>query len=176
VIALAIGSQLSSLKSLPRAFLTSLLPNHSKATTSTHFIYFHRQRVDFITKTPLTFLQHINNMTGRKYYSLSHLDVVVHALLSPSPLLHVHKEVGDSLIDVTHLDACSTHASTTSLLLHFVAIIANILSLQAEKVVKVSERVEPSVTARFFVTTSRVLPSQLSDVLRVVEVSSVSQP
>jgi hypothetical protein len=37
-------------------------------------------------------------------------------------------------------------------------------------------REEPSVTARFFVTTSRVLPSPLSDVSLVVVVSSVSQP
>jgi hypothetical protein len=42
-------------------------------------------------------------------------------------------------------------------------------------VARVSERVAPSVTARFFVTTSRVLPSPLSDVSRVVVVSSVFQ-
>ena len=41
---------------------------------------------------------------------------------------------------------------------------------------RVSERAEPSVTARFFVTTSRVSQSPLSDVLRVVVVSSVSRP
>ena len=37
------------------------------------------------------------------------------------------------------------------------------------------ERVEPSVTARFFVTTFKVSPSQLSDVSLVVVVSSVFQ-
>ena len=37
-------------------------------------------------------------------------------------------------------------------------------------------REEPSVTARFFVTTSRVLPSQLSVVSHVVVVSSVFLP
>jgi hypothetical protein len=36
--------------------------------------------------------------------------------------------------------------------------------------------VEPSVIARFFATTSRVSQSLRSDVSRVVEVSSVSQP
>ena len=40
---------------------------------------------------------------------------------------------------------------------------------------RVSERVEPSVTARFFVTTSKVSQSLPSDVLLVVEVSSVFQ-
>ena len=38
------------------------------------------------------------------------------------------------------------------------------------------ERAAPSVTARFFVTTSRVSPSPLSDVSLVVAVSSVFQP
>ena len=41
---------------------------------------------------------------------------------------------------------------------------------------RVSEREEPSVTARFFVTTSRVSQSLRSDVSPVVVVSSVSQP
>ena len=40
---------------------------------------------------------------------------------------------------------------------------------------RVSERVEPSVIARFFVITFRALRSQLSGVLLVVVVSSVSQ-
>jgi histone H3/H4 len=48
--------------------------------------------------------------------------------------------------------------------------------LQAAKVAKVSARVVPSVIARFFVTTSRALPSPLSVVLLVVVVSSVFQP
>jgi len=48
-------------------------------------------------------------------------------------------------------------------------------SLQAEKVARASERVEPSVTARFFVTTSKVSQSLRSVVSLVVVVSSVSQ-
>ena len=48
-------------------------------------------------------------------------------------------------------------------------------SLQVEKAEKVSARVEPSVTARFFVTTSKVLPSLRSDVSHVVVVSNVFQ-
>ena len=47
---------------------------------------------------------------------------------------------------------------------------------QAEKVAKVSAKAAPSVTARFFVTTSRVSPSPLSVVLRDVAVSSVFLP
>jgi hypothetical protein len=47
---------------------------------------------------------------------------------------------------------------------------------QAEREARDSARVEPSVTARFFVTTSRVLQSPLSAVSLVVEVLSVSQP
>jgi hypothetical protein len=39
-----------------------------------------------------------------------------------------------------------------------------------------SAKVEPRDIARFFVTTFRVSQSQRSDVWRVVEVSSVSQP
>ena len=45
-----------------------------------------------------------------------------------------------------------------------------------EKEERDSEREEPSVTARFFVTTSRVSQSLRSDVSPVVVVSSVSQP
>ena len=41
---------------------------------------------------------------------------------------------------------------------------------------RVSERAEPSVTERFFVTTSRVSPSPPSVVSLVVVVSSVFQP
>jgi hypothetical protein len=54
----------------------------------------------------------------------------------------------------------------------------NILTrlLQAEKVVRVLARAARSVTARFFVTTSRVSQSPLSVVSLVVVVSSVSQP
>jgi len=48
--------------------------------------------------------------------------------------------------------------------------------MQAAKVARVLERVAPSVTARFFVTTSRVSPSPLSAVSLAVVVSSVSQP
>ena len=44
------------------------------------------------------------------------------------------------------------------------------------KVERVSERAVPSVTERFFGTTSRVSPSPPSDVWLVVAVSSVSQP
>lgn len=44
---------------------------------------------------------------------------------------------------------------------------------QAARAARVSARVVPSVTERFFVTTSRVLPSPLSDVSLVVVVSSV---
>ena len=47
---------------------------------------------------------------------------------------------------------------------------------QAERAERVSARVEPSVIARFFVTTSRVSQSLRSDVSPVVVVSSVSQP
>jgi histone H3/H4 len=43
-------------------------------------------------------------------------------------------------------------------------------------VARASERVVPSVTERFFVTTSRVSQSPLFAVLRVVAVSSVSRP
>jgi hypothetical protein len=43
-------------------------------------------------------------------------------------------------------------------------------------VARVSARVVPSVTARFFVTTSRVSLSPLFDVSLVVVVSSVFQP
>ena len=53
---------------------------------------------------------------------------------------------------------------------------AQVQSAQAERAERVSARVEPSVIARFFVTTSRVSQSLLSDVSRVVVVSSVSQP
>jgi histone H4 len=49
-------------------------------------------------------------------------------------------------------------------------------SQQAAKVARVSERAAPSVTARFFATTSRVSPSPLFDVSLVVAVSSVFQP
>jgi hypothetical protein len=45
-----------------------------------------------------------------------------------------------------------------------------------EKVEKVSAREEPSVTARFFVTTSKVSQSLPSAVSLAVVVSSVSQP
>jgi hypothetical protein len=48
--------------------------------------------------------------------------------------------------------------------------------LQAEKVERVSARVEPSAIARFFVTTSKVSPSLPFVVSPVVVVSSVSQP
>jgi len=47
--------------------------------------------------------------------------------------------------------------------------------LQAAKAERVSERVVPSVTERFFGTTSRVSQSLPSVVWRVVVVSSVSQ-
>jgi len=47
---------------------------------------------------------------------------------------------------------------------------------QAEREERDSAKVEPSVTARFFVTTSRVSQSLRSDVSHVVVVSSVSQP
>jgi hypothetical protein len=47
---------------------------------------------------------------------------------------------------------------------------------QAARAERVSARAAPSVTARFFVTTSRVSPSPLSDVSLVVVVSSVSLP
>jgi hypothetical protein len=50
------------------------------------------------------------------------------------------------------------------------------IPLQAAKVARVSARVAPSVTARFFVTTSRVSLSLLFDVSLVVVVSSVFQP
>jgi hypothetical protein len=46
---------------------------------------------------------------------------------------------------------------------------------QVAKVAKASERVVPSVTERFFVTTSRESQSLRSVVLPVVVVSSVSQ-
>ncbi len=46
---------------------------------------------------------------------------------------------------------------------------------QAAKVARASARAVPSVTARFFVTTSRVSQSLPSVVSRVVVVSSVSQ-
>jgi hypothetical protein len=49
-------------------------------------------------------------------------------------------------------------------------------SVQAEREERVSEREEPRDIARFSVTTFRVSPSPLSDVLLVVVVSSVSQP
>jgi hypothetical protein len=52
----------------------------------------------------------------------------------------------------------------------------NASSLQAEREGRVLARAARSVTARFFVTTSRVSPSPLSDVSLVVVVSSVSQP
>ena len=62
--------------------------------------------------------------------------------------------------------------STTSCRVH-----NNILTrLQAEREARDSERVEPSVTARFCVTTSRASQSLRSDVSLVVVVSSVSQP
>ena len=47
--------------------------------------------------------------------------------------------------------------------------------LQAAKVAKVSARAAPSVTVRFYVTTSRVLPSPLSAVSLAVVVLSVSR-
>jgi histone H3/H4 len=50
------------------------------------------------------------------------------------------------------------------------------VSSQAEKVARASERVEPNVIARFFVTTSKASQSLPSAVSRVVAVSSVSQP
>jgi len=43
-------------------------------------------------------------------------------------------------------------------------------------VARASARVVPSVTGRFYATTSRVSPSQPSDDLLAVAVSSVSQP
>jgi hypothetical protein len=51
---------------------------------------------------------------------------------------------------------------------------SNASHLQVEKVARVSERVAPSVTARFCATTSRVSLSPLSVVSHVVVVSSVS--
>ncbi|KUI52552.1 Histone H4 [Cytospora mali] len=47
---------------------------------------------------------------------------------------------------------------------------------QAARAARASEREVPSVTGRFFVTTSRVSPSPLSVVSHVVVVSSVSLP
>ena len=48
-------------------------------------------------------------------------------------------------------------------------------SLQAERVARVSARAAPSVTERFFVTTSRASPSRRSVVWLAVAVSSVFQ-
>ena len=89
-------------------------------------------------------------MTGREYSLL------------PSPSLPLHQQhLGFGR--VLHLPSTSQHCTDAP-------------SLQAEKVARVSERVEPSVTARFFVTTSKVSQSLRSVVSRVVVVSSVSQP
>merc|ERR1712093_786050 len=71
------------------------------------------------------------------------------------------------------------HISTSSLLYKNISSINNFnpsICLDAERGARVSEREEPSVTARFFVTTSRVSQSLRSDVSPVVVVSSVSQP
>ena len=69
------------------------------------------------------------------------------------------------------------HHMSTALQHHFSLMIqhANAL-LQAARVARASARVEPSVTARSCVTTSRVLQSPPSVVSRVVAVSSVSLP
>jgi len=88
-------------------------------------------------------------MTGREYFPLHY-----------NTLPHVHHSLSHILIMTSRL-----HKN----------IIAN-ASSQAEREERVSARVEPRDIARFFVTTSRVSPSQLSDVLLVVVVSSVSQP
>jgi histone H4 len=74
---------------------------------------------------------------------------------------------------ITHRDN-APHCTTSSIYLIVMHDANN--SQQAAKVARVSERAAPSVTARFFVTTSRVSPSPLSDVSLVVAVSSVFQP
>jgi len=123
-------------------------------------------------------------MTGRKYTSISSASSrFASRLLLQSAPLHLgcrawccslnasshHRASRHRLSSAQHHATVAAPHRLPSLIRH-----AND-PLQAAKVARASARAAPSVTARFFVTTSRVSPSPPSVVLLAVVVSSVSQ-
>jgi hypothetical protein len=105
----------------------------------------------------------------------SEVIVFHHNALDLRPIkVHLDCNIASYLLFTPHTYLSASSLSSTLIASHDANPVTNVSSLQVERAERVSEREEPSATARFLEITSRVSPSPPSVVLLAVEVSSVS--